>query len=70
MDPRDVAAMRAKKVDAARNWATPESMAATIVDGIREGRFHIPQHNPWQDNWLGELFRRKAADPDAFVLGG
>jgi NAD(P)-dependent dehydrogenase (short-subunit alcohol dehydrogenase family) len=50
-------------------WPTPESMAAIIVDGIASGRFFIAQPNPFEPDWLTGLFRKRAEDPDGFVLG-
>ena len=61
--------IRAESREMSRVWPSPESMAATIVDGIEAGRFFIWQigagpHENWERNMLADLAR----DPDAFVL--
>jgi NAD(P)-dependent dehydrogenase (short-subunit alcohol dehydrogenase family) len=50
-------------------WPSPDSMAATIVDGLRDDRVYILQKNPAVQDWYGDLMRRRADDPDGFVLG-
>lgn len=69
-DPDDVDARRAAFGEMMRLWPSPESIAAVIVDGIREDRFHILQPYDVEPDWFVDVFRRKAADPDGFVLGG
>lgn len=50
---------------------SPESMAATIVDGIQSGRFYIFQAGDGEhEDWARNEMRAKWNDPDAYVLGG
>ena len=44
-------------------------MADAIVDGLRHDRVYILQKHPAMDDWYGDLMRRRANDPDGFVLG-
>jgi len=69
LDPSDVEARRERQREVGRNWPSPESMAAVIVDGIRNDRFHILQPYDAEPNWFTDIFRRRAEDPDAYVLG-
>lgn len=65
--PEEIEAARARFRDDGANWPSPQSMAATIVTGIEAGRFCIAQHNPWDADWIGTVFRAKADDWDAAV---
>ena len=60
---------RAELQSESSRWPTPESMASAIIDGIREQRYAIIQHNPHQPGWFADILERKARDPDGFVLG-
>jgi NAD(P)-dependent dehydrogenase (short-subunit alcohol dehydrogenase family) len=69
LDPDEIERIRAEQRDHSAAWPRPESMAQAIVDGIREDRYCIIQHNPFQPDWFADLHERKGRDPDAFVLG-
>jgi NAD(P)-dependent dehydrogenase (short-subunit alcohol dehydrogenase family) len=63
------AAQREALREHVRYWPSAESMAAVIVEGIRKDRFHIVQPYDAEPTWFTDIFRRRAEDPDAFVLG-
>ena len=69
MSADEVAELRAKIRDEGASWPSPESMADAIVDGLRHDRVYILQKHPAMDDWYGDLMRRRANDPDGFVLG-
>ena len=68
-DPDAVAERREAFARMMEVWPSPESMAAVIVEGIRDDRFHILQPYSVEPEWFVDIFRRRAADPDGFVLG-
>lgn len=52
------------------HWPSPESMAATILDGLQAGRFYIFQDGAGEHaDWALNEMREKWQDPDTFVLG-
>lgn len=65
----DVEQKRREQRERSSSWPQPETMAANIVEGIREDRYCIVQHNPFEPDWYEALLTRKARDPDGFVLG-
>jgi short-subunit dehydrogenase len=69
LDESEAERIRNEVRQAGATWPSPESMAATIVDGIRAGRLYILQKHPTMDDWYGDVMGRRARDPDAFVLG-
>jgi NAD(P)-dependent dehydrogenase (short-subunit alcohol dehydrogenase family) len=66
----EVSRMRDEQREHSKDWPRPETMAEAIVDGVRNDRYAVIQHNPWQEDWFEDVFVRKGRDPDAFVLGG
>ncbi len=66
----EVERMRVEQREHSKNWPRPESMAAAIVEGIKDDRYAVVQHNPFQEDWFEDIFTRKGRDPDGFVLGG
>lgn len=53
---------------AGAHWPTPEAMADKIIEGLKDDRIYIFQDNPYEADWYGGLMRKRAADPDGFVL--
>ena len=51
------------------DWPRPEVMADAIVAGIRDDRYCVVQHNPYEPDWLESRLAHKGRDPDSFVLG-
>lgn len=64
----DVETTRSAQREVGAGWPRPETMADVIVNGIREDRYCILQHNPHQPDWYEDIHARKGRDPDAFVL--
>jgi hypothetical protein len=51
-----------------RRWQRrPETMARQIVEAIKERRYAVIQHNPWEPDWFRNIHERKGRDPDGFV---
>jgi len=69
MSDEEIERRRSAVRDEGKGWPSPESMAAAIVDGLRSDRVYILQKHPTMDDWYGYLMRRRADDPDGFVLG-
>jgi hypothetical protein len=42
-------------------------MARQIVEAIKERRYAVIQHNPWEPDWFRNIHERKGRDPDGFV---
>lgn len=71
LSPEEIEDRRQQQRTRSRAWPRPETMAATIVDGIREGRFHVFQEGEGEHaDWGQRLLRAKADDPDGSVLNG
>lgn len=68
-DPQSIERKRVEQRDHSSRWPAPQGMAEAIVAGIRERRYAIIQHNPFQPDWFADILQRKGRDPDAFVLG-
>lgn len=68
-DPDEIEQKRAEQREHSASWPRPETMADAIVEGIRENRYCILQHNPFEPEWFANLNERKGRDPDGFVLG-
>lgn len=70
MAPEEVERIREEHRAVGQGWPSPESMANTIVDGIRAGRFYIFQEGQGEyEDWALKEMEEKWRDPDTFVLG-
>lgn len=68
--PDEIERLRAEQRKFSSAWPKPETMADAIVDGIRNDRYCVIQHNPYEPEWFANIHERKGRDPDGFVLGG
>jgi NAD(P)-dependent dehydrogenase (short-subunit alcohol dehydrogenase family) len=65
----EVERMRIEQREHSRGWPSPEGMAEVIVDAVRDDRYCVLQHNPYEPDWFSRILTEKGRDPDGFVLG-
>lgn len=68
LGPKEIQRRRQTQQGHSSGWPRPETMAAAIVQGIKDDRYCVIQHNPRDPDWYENIHTRKGRDPDGFVL--